>query len=177
MTPNDMEFVKEFLSGNKNAFRFLMERYSGLCKYHIRSGWGLDSETAEDLTQEVFIKVYQNAERLRPDSHFKSWLMTILRNVVLDHLRKAPQKNKAISLEKDLPLAAPETQNIRKLIIGEALAKLPERQKEIVLLFYFWELSSVEIGKVMNLPEGTVRSDLHQARIRIAELLEDADSL
>ncbi|MBF0406730.1 MAG: RNA polymerase sigma factor [Candidatus Riflebacteria bacterium] len=176
MASDDMELINKFLSGQKDVFKLLMDRYSGLCRYYVRSSWGIDSHSAEDLTQEAFIKVFQNVQRLRPDSNFKNWLMAILRNVVLDHLRKYPKKNQTLTLNNEISHEGNENASLKKLIIGEALEKLPERQREIVFMFYFWEFNSQEIGRIMNLPDGTVRSDLHQARIRIAELLEDADS-
>lgn len=174
---HDMEMVRAVLAGQRDAFRHLMERYSGLCRHYLRTHFNFDAQMVQDLTQDIFIKAYQGLPRLRPDSSFKSWLITISRNVAIDHLRKCPNRISPVPLEMAADVPADDPQHVKRMVIQQMAARLPERQREAINLFYFWELTSGEIGKILGVPEGTVRSDLRQARLRLAELLEDQESL
>lgn len=174
---HDLEIVHRVLSGRKDEFRVVVDRYSGLCRYYFEKRWGLDAETARDLTQEVFLRAFRNLHTLAPDSSFKAWLMTITRNLAIDHHRKRGRKEEEERVVYQPPGESPEQSILKKLLIREVLEKLPPRQREAIELRYLWDLTSAEIGKIMNLPEGTVRSDLYYARIRLLELLETNESI
>jgi RNA polymerase sigma factor (sigma-70 family) len=174
----DMEVVRSFVAGDRQAFSTLMERYSGLCRYYLQTHFRLDEQVVQDLTQEAFLKVFQALPRLRPDSRFKSWFITIVRNVALDHVRKFPPRANPLPIDAAHEIAAPGTgDQLKRLVILEMADRLPGRQREVLTLFYFWELTSAEIGAMLGVPEGTVRSDLRLARLRLAELLESRESL
>ncbi|MFZ2956021.1 MAG: RNA polymerase sigma factor [Candidatus Ozemobacteraceae bacterium] len=174
---HDLEIVGQVLRGRKDEFRLLMDRYSGLCRYYYEKRWGFDTETALDLTQELFLKAFRNLHSLIPGSSFKAWLMTIARNLAIDHHRKKGRKEEEERSFIDVPGESPEQTALKIMLVREVLDKIPARQREAMELRYVWDLTSAEIGKIMNLPEGTVRSDLYYARIRLLELLETDESL
>ena len=174
---NDLQIVAQVLSGRKDRFRVIVDRYSGLCRYYFEKRWGLDTETARDLTQDVFLRAFRNLHSLAPDSSFKAWLMTITRNLAIDHHRRRGRKEEEDRITYQPQGESPEQSTLKRLLIREVLDKLPARQREAIELRYLWDLTSAEIGKLMNLPEGTVRSDLYYARLRLVELLEPNESL
>jgi len=170
-----MDVVRDVLAGDKDRFRILVDRYSGLCRYYFLERWRFDPETAKDLTQEVFLKAFRSLGTLVPNSSFKAWLMIITRNLAIDHHRRRDSAPTAELPDVAAPTESLEQTSVKKLLIKEALGKLPPRQKEVMELRYLWDLTSAEIGKIMNLPEGTVRSDLYYARLRMLELIGPGD--
>jgi len=146
-------------------------------------------EEAEDLTQEVFMRVYRARKGYRPRSKFSTWLFTIANNLAMNHLR-GKGRNATVRLASDdsssqsvaTPAAiavsrdgTPSAQ-MRKVelseVIKEALGGLPEDQKMSVLLNKFEEMSYSEIAEVMGRSEAAVKSLLARARNRLREELE-----
>jgi RNA polymerase sigma-70 factor (ECF subfamily) len=133
-----------------------------------------DKHLAEDAFQEVFVKVYNNLSKFHGNSTIKTWILTITMNTCKDILRSSWLKRvilhenmKLINYNTDTNLDSPEENVIKKLQYKELLEevmRLPKKYKEVVLLFYYEEISTAEISKILNLPEGTVRSRLFRAR-------------
>lgn len=131
-----------------------------------------DRYLAEDAFQEVFIKVYKNFHMFKKNSSEKTWIMSITINTCRDILRiswfkkiimlKDIEDNSLIDTNGNV-----EDKVINKIQNEELLKEvmnLPRKYKEIIILFYYEELSTIEISKTLKLPEGTVRSQLFRAR-------------
>ncbi len=135
-------------------------------------------DTAEDLTQEVFVRVYKSVERYRPQAHISTWILTIARNLTLNELRR---HQPAVSL--DAPLMGEDSDMQRQLTdprsvgadeelirqekveaIKEAIASLPENQRTAVLLRRYEEFSYEQIAQTMNLSVEAVKSLLSRAK-------------
>ena len=178
MEPNDFDLIKDTLSGKNGSFEVLFKRYLPMCMYYFCRSRFLNTETAQDLVQEVFLKIYRSLSQFQIGTSFKAWLTTITRNTANDHFREQkvgvgsinidPTDNICIDAEKSI---------IKKTMVQKAMDVLPEKQREIIELRYFWDMDSPEIGKLMDMPEGTVRSHLRQARIRLMEILEEGKEL
>lgn len=131
-----------------------------------------DSYLAEDVFQEVFIKVYKNFNKLKKSSSEKNWLMTITINTCRDILRiawfKRVIKSKDIYDSSFADVCESVDDKVINKIQHEELLKqvmnLPRKYKEPIILYYYEELSTVDISKVLKIPEGTVRSRLFRAR-------------
>lgn len=128
-----------------------------------------DLHKAEDAYQEVFIRVFNKLESFRGDSSEKSWIISITMNVCKDLLRSAWLKRVMLSdkISSHGKSGNIENRLIRKdenrLLFNEVMA-LPAPFKEVIILYYYHELSTAEIGKILKVAEGTVRSRLHRAR-------------
>lgn len=121
-----------------------------------------------DLAQEAFFRAFQSLAQLQPCSSFKAWFMTICRNLVIDHLRRNSLASKAEKAGAEMAdSSSPEAEVIKRLFIQEGIALLPERQREIIEQKYFWDLGVAEMAKIHGIPEGTVKSELYHARLRL----------
>lgn len=183
----DREAVEAVLAGDPTAYRALVERYQGRV-FTIVCGMVRDREEAKDLTQEAFVKAYNNLSRYRTESSFYTWLYRIAMNVTIDHIRKHGKRQRE---EYDDSVAAhdpdgsphsghssgdPAKLLVRKQLhnrIMAALDTLSPEHRQIILLREVDGLSYKEIADALDLAEGTVMSRLFYARKKLQELLKD----
>lgn len=132
-----------------------------------------DKYLAEDAFQEVFVKVYKNFNKFQGSSSVKTWILAITMNTCKDILRSSwlkrivfSQDQKLINCNDDI-VDNPADEVIKRLqyneLLGEVM-KLPKKYKEVIILFYYEDVSTIEISKILSIPEGTVRSRLFRAR-------------
>jgi RNA polymerase sigma-70 factor (ECF subfamily) len=174
----DVRLMLEFQKGNKSSFEALMRKYFPLILNFTYRYIG-NRETAEDLTQEVFIRVYNSAARYSPRSRFKTWIYTIAKNISINELRRlkrAPASldehfkvddDKLRSQMADQNITNPDDKMIQTnmiSIIRAAVNDLPVNQRTAVILRRYDDFSYHEISKVMNLSVGAVKSLLNRAR-------------
>ncbi|MCP4134212.1 MAG: sigma-70 family RNA polymerase sigma factor [bacterium] len=175
----DEEIISQIQKGDKTLIGLIVDRYSQrLLNYLYRLT--RDSDDAEDLLQEVFIRFYLNIESYDTTQPFKPWIYKIATNLCYDFFRK---KKKVLSLDrsftsKNNPAAPPlvetiagtESQPEQELldkelleILQKAIESLPEKQKEAFILFHFEKFSYNEIAETLSIPMGTVKSRLYNA--------------
>ena len=141
-----------------------------------------NSSDAEDLVQETFVRAILAMGRLRQDSNVKAWLFTILRNIWLNELRQRRNAPESVDVELDERTSnvidgntkSPHDAYVGKLErrhVREAIQKLPEEAREVILLREWEELSYQEIATVLDCPVGTVMSRLARARSKLRDLL------
>lgn len=181
---DDRQLVDAIRNGDPSAYRGLVERYQGRV-YALIVGMVRDREEARDLTQETFVRAYNNLDRFLAQSSFYTWLYRIAMNTAIDHLRK--QKNRQTT-EFDEQVATREDGAIdpahrredparslerRRLSarIFAALDTLSPEHREVVVLREVEGLSYKEIADTMGIPEGTVMSRLYYARRKLREEL------
>jgi RNA polymerase sigma-70 factor, ECF subfamily len=137
---------------------------------------------AEDLVQETYVRAIRAMGRLRSDSNVKGWMFTILRNIWLNELRRrrrAPDPLDAGADETIAKLADESMKSAHDVYVGdlerlrvrEAIQRLPEEAREVILLREWEELSYQEIATVLGCPVGTVMSRLARARSKLRNLL------
>ena len=144
-----------------------------------------NAQDAEDLTQEAFLKAYRSLGAFRGESKFSVWLYRIVSNVCLDHLRREGRRP-SVSLstededgeesEREIPdqRLSPERlleQKLTREALQKGLRALPDEQRQILLLRELRGLSYEEIGEILTLEPGTVKSRLFRARKRLCEIL------
>ncbi len=188
----DVVLMLEFQKGDKASFETLMHKYYGRVLNFIYRFTGRQ-ESAEDLTQEVFTKVYLNARSYRPQAKFQTWLFTIARNLSLNELRRAGGKNLSLdaTFEDDEGSAMVHqvedgnspgpAQKIleeeKAALIQKAIQELPENQRTAVLLRRYEEFSYEQIAKAMGCSVEAVKSLLNRAkeslRTKLARLIKD----
>jgi RNA polymerase sigma-70 factor (ECF subfamily) len=170
----DEALVERVAEGSSAAFETLFERYRDRVFQFVL--WQLDAgrDAAEDLTQEIFFQVYRSASTFRHRSSFRTWLYSLARNVCRHHERKHRRE----SGEAVPDLAGDGSDALDRLTAAEdrarvrqAVAALPREQRSALLLRDWEELSYQEIAVVLDIPLGTVRSRLHNARSALAQAL------
>ncbi len=161
------------------AFAELYQRYLEPVYRYVRSQTR-DRATAEDLTAQVFFKALSSADTFKGDGTYRSWLFTIARNTVASW--RAERKKKLVPIE-DLPEhpdPAPSAPALAiasedRALLWDAIARLPEAQREVVRLRYWRELTIDEIARLTRRSSGAVRVLLHRARGRLQHVLKGKD--
>lgn len=177
---SDEELVRRTLS-DRDQFLYLVERYKGRLLSYIRRLTSANQEDAEDILQEVFIKAYRNLNGFKPDLKFSSWIYRITHNQVISRHRKlkARPEGYLTTLEDGaVQILAAETDIISELDIqmtrekiASALAQLPEKYREIIILRFFEERDYQEISDIIKKPLGTVASMLSKAKLALKKQL------
>jgi len=179
-TKPDDYYIEQTLSGNVNAFAFLVEKYQRMV-YTLVIRILKNTEEAEEISQDVFVKVFQKLESFKGDSKFSTWLYKIAYFASLDELKK---KKRTVSIENieqipssDLGLVKDALSYIhekqRKEVISNAIKKLKEDEQVILTLYYFEEQSLKEISKVVNLTIDNVKVKLFRSRKKLFTLLKN----
>ncbi|MCZ8516187.1 sigma-70 family RNA polymerase sigma factor [Paenibacillus filicis] len=163
-------------SDRKAIFEELMTAYGKDVwnyAYSITRKW----DQADDITQEVFLKVYRNLNTFRSESSVKTWLLAITRNTTLD-FRRAAFYRKVTLMDFIIPNGQQESTEqevIDKYAVNEMwklVLKLPVKYREVLILFAHYQLSMKEMAQILDVTEGTVKSRLFHARNKISKLKE-----
>lgn len=175
MKSDDVELIQRILAGDETAFAGLIEKYQQQVHRHAWRKIG-DFQTAEDITQETFLQVYQKLATLSDPAKFSGWLYTIVNHLCIAWHRKNRLQTESmqeiyiseietdaysqyIAIEHAKTTAAAQRDLVRKL-----LTKLKESDQEVITLHYFEEMTSSEIGNLLGVSENTIKSRLHRAR-------------
>jgi RNA polymerase sigma-70 factor (ECF subfamily) len=141
-------------------------------------------EEAEDLTQDVFLKVFKSLDTFDRRANFQTWLISVSRNLCIDHYRSTRKEREAINRDIDAgeltpasndagPFAALE-QRDRVVLLRQALTRLPETLRAAVVMRDIQQLSYQEIADRLRLPEGTVKSRINRGRAELARQIKRA---
>jgi RNA polymerase sigma-70 factor (ECF subfamily) len=185
---SEQEVIARCRRGDRSAFQVLVERYERRA-YGIAFGMLRNREDAMDAAQDAFVKVFRNIGSFKGDSSFYTWFYRIVKNVCIDHCRK---KSRAKLVEYDetyrrkdedpgvmkmsgntrdmQPGVAFEQAELGK-VLNEALSRLTENHRSIILLREVEGLSYEEIAETMDCHLGTVMSRLHHARKNLQKVL------
>ncbi len=164
----ERQLVAASLAGDEAAFRQLVERYYRTVLNVAFRAFG-SVPAAEDCAQDVFIKVHKRLRSYRADTPFIHWLHRVAANTVTDALRR---RRTDLSLESLVHHAHSETadpadvaaRQEQRMAVRQAMASLPGRLRDAIVLQVFHELTYQEIAQVLDIPIGTVMSRLHNAR-------------
>ncbi len=174
---SDQSLLFEISENNdEDAFRILFERYSGRL-FNLIYRMIQHYEDSNDLLQEVFIRVYRNRQKCFGMKNFRGWIYTVALNLARDYLRLRRRRQEIVLDEKrertsrgDL-LKNSENAEIRKKIL-DAMKKLNVKYRAVFTLRDIQGMSYEAIAKALRIREGTVKSRLNRARLRIARELE-----
>jgi RNA polymerase sigma factor (sigma-70 family) len=139
-------------------------------------------DEAEDLTQEIFLKIFKALRTFDRRANFQTWLISISRNLCIDHYRSVRKERETIDRDVDANELTPESREIgpvaaleqrdRVALLRQALASLPETLRTAVLMRDIQELSYQEIADKLRLPEGTVKSRINRGRTELARQIK-----
>ena len=172
MDEPDPQLISAAKAGDLDAFERIVRRYQTdvlrLALHVVR-----DMGAAEDAAQEAFVRAFRFLPRYRGESKFSTWLFSIARNCALDELRRTTRGGFPRD-DFDTNVAARDSDAQVGLEIREAMGALPLDLREAVILIDMFGMSYREVGIVMRLPEGTVKSRVHRAREQLAKQLDQA---
>lgn len=177
----DGELIVDAVSGQTESFEELVRRYQRPITGYVFRMLG-DYESSLDVTQEVFIKVYNSLHKYSPEYKFSTWLYRIAHNAAIDHMRRNPISPQSLEAEnsdgtyqiqvessRPSPEQDRERSEWRKEI--DAVVKcLPPSYRDLILLRHSRDLSYDEIAEVTGLPLGTVKNRLFRAREMMREM-------
>jgi RNA polymerase sigma-70 factor, ECF subfamily len=184
----DAQLMLRFQAGDRDAFEILFSRHiRALMNFAFR--FVRNREIAEELAQEVFLKVNDAAPSYRPEAKFTTWLYRIATNVCLNEIRRPTFRIRHQSLESglcggeeyaatdpvDSGTASPDKMLQRRAVaeaLRRALGNLPEKQRLAFILNKYQELSYAEVAEVMKTSEKAVKSLIHRAKEAMAERLK-----
>jgi RNA polymerase sigma-70 factor (ECF subfamily) len=175
-TPSD-RLIEECLNGNQAAWETIV-------RLHRRKVFNLaykfvgKHDEAEDLTQDIFLKIFKALATFDRRANFQTWIISISRNLCIDHYRSVRKERETIAREIDAgtlspvskdagPLKALEHQDLRELL-RRALEHLPVTLRTAVVMRDLQEFSYQEIADALGLPEGTVKSRINRGRLELA---------
>ena len=180
-TLSDEQLVINYLKGDEKSLEVLIKRYLKPI-YNFAFQFVGNSPEAEDITQEVFVKMWRNLKKFNRQKKFKTWIFAIAKNTGLDFLRKK-KKLSTLSLEEyfylsDLsssPKEIFEKENLKEKI-QEAIEKLSLKTKEILNLYYIEGFNLREIGEILEESINTVKSKHRRAIAKLKNILRLEES-
>ncbi|MCD4728623.1 MAG: RNA polymerase sigma factor [Pirellulales bacterium] len=160
---------------SETAFSRLVEEY-GRQVYNIALFTVQNQMLAEDITQEVFIRIHRYLDRFRGEAKLSTWIFRITKNCCLNYLKKEKRCREMGELPEDLPAEdSPDVDIIqaeKRTLVRRAVGKLPYEQRLAIALYYFHERSYTEVATLMELPLNTVKSHLRRAKLALAQMLQ-----
>lgn len=173
----DLESIHLTLQGDTEAFRGIIEKYQSaiirLCRSYLKN-----EEEAEDAAQEIFLRAFKSLSSFRIEKTFFSWLYTIAVNHLKSRyakIRKLQERREEIQKERQPDPETPEditARNEMKREVKAAIDGLPEKLKDVTVLYYIEELSVERVAEILGLSRENVKSRLFRARKKIRGKLE-----
>ncbi len=188
---DDSILISRAQRGDRNAFNDLIVKHE---KRAYQYAYRLTSnpDEASDIVADAFVRVHNALQNFRGQSAFTTWLYRILTNCYLD-LRKKDKSRFTVSLDQNIQgsenemerqiedtASGPDIQvesGERERLVGEALKRLPEYQRAMLMMYHVEGLAYEEIAQALDLPIGTVKSRLNRARLALRELLTKDEAL
>jgi RNA polymerase sigma-70 factor (ECF subfamily) len=177
-SPDAIETViQRCLQGDQSAWDLIVRQHWRKV-FNVAYKFVGKHDEAEDLAQDIFLKVFKSLDTFDRRANFQTWLVSVSRNLCIDHYRSVRKERETINRDVDAgelspaspdesPLDAIEQQD-RVTLLRQALAALPESLRKAVLMRDIQERSYQEIAAALRLPEGTVKSRINRGRTELA---------
>ena len=179
---DDSTLIQKIKNGDLPAIRELVDNHKNLIWHIIISMAGRNSDN-EDLFQEVFLRVFKGIRSFRADSRLSTWIGSITHHVCVDYLRKKKKKSALVEYDADfkpvISMVSDGTWNrndngdIKRLLMA-AIANLNPDFRTVITLYHLDEHSYKDIAEITGMPEGTVKSYISRARLKLREMLTAA---
>jgi len=181
----ETEIIQRVLGGDKNAFEGLVINNQKNV-YNLALKMTRNEEDALDISQEAFVKAFRQLRNFRGDSRFSVWMYRLTYNLCIDFLRKKPKETTTSLYYEDdsgetTPLEVPDIRNLPednvlraelRKNIDESIKELPLKHREVLVMREISAMSYEEIAKTLRINEGTVKSRLARARMKLIEILK-----
>jgi len=180
----DEELMERCAAGSHEAFHCLVERYRGRL-INVVGRFINDRDRAEDIVQEVFLRVFRSRRSYKRQGRFSTWIFTIAINLAKNEIRRKVRRKGEVSLDAMQETVGPTVatsdrspgaeerlgrEQIR-IVVAEAISKLPVKYREAVVLRDIEGLAYEEIASILRIPGGTVRSRINRGRLLLKEYL------
>lgn len=181
---SDEELIRRFQEDDFAAYDIIVHRYKDQLLNFVYRFLG-NVEEAEDIVQETFLRLYRNKHAYRQIAKFSTWIYTIAGNLAKTELRKRKRRkvvsisdigfdDKEYEIEDEMADTEQSTNSLlTDKIIQNAIDDLPPRFKQVIILRDIQELSYEEIGSILHIPLGTVKSRVNRARLKLQSKLKD----
>ena len=178
MRQNDTALIQQVLQGNQDAFTPLVNKYQKGVHALVWRKIG-DFHVAQEITQDAFLKAYQNLRNLKNHNRFPGWLYVIAANLCSDWFRKNPLPEQSLEITDANEVAevsysrymaekqAAEVDETRREVVKKLLQKLPESERTVMTLYYLGEMTIIAISEFLGVSQNTVKSRLSRARNRL----------
>ena len=179
----EKDLIRRAGQGDSDAFRQLVETYQAPVYRLALRMCGGDAALAEDAAQEAFLAAWRGLPRFRGDSRFSTWLYRLTTNAAIDWRRREKRHRGMDDVtELELPDDGPGPQDQAEQAeaqqaVRRALSRLSEEHRQVLLLRYMQELDYAEIAAALEISEGTVKSRISRAKMRLRELLDGSGNL
>ena len=161
---------------NIAEYNTYIEKYLKMV-YRISFHYFGNREDAEDVSQDVFVKLYSSNIKLESEEELKAWLIRVTTNVCHNYFRNPFRKRKTEIDEKELEniigTSSSEQEIVNRKVVMDAVMSLPEHYRIIVYLFYYEEYSIGQISKILKIKETTIQTRLSRARGKLKTVLAD----
>jgi RNA polymerase sigma-70 factor (ECF subfamily) len=182
--PADADLISRAAGGDPSAFQAIVERHRSMV-YRVAYQFAGNHHDAEDIAQEVFIKVYRSIDRFRQDAQLTSWLYRIVMNACIDHRRRsrsaaaAPFGEEAEQKMLNTPEDRPDPEERAYggelgQVLESEIGRLPKGQRVVFVMRHHQGMKLSEIAEALGLAEGTVKRQLHAAVHRLRQALTQA---
>ena len=182
---DELKIIESCLLGNTQMFSWLIDNYKNMV-YNLAYRMSSNSQEAEDISQEAFLRAYQSLGRFNPSYKFSTWLYQITLNIIRDRFKKKGLNY--VSLDTPIktddsefyPQPLDSTNDPEQIVarqedaraVQQAIYSLPLKYREVIVLRHLQDLSYIEISNILKLPQGTVKVRLYRAREQLKKILE-----
>lgn len=176
---NDQNIINQVIEGDTNAFSILVDSYKDLV-FTLALRMLKHREEAEEVSQDVFIKVFKSLHKFKGDSKLSTWIYKVTYNTCLDAIKKHKRKHIEVNIDKydayDIEVIDDAFEKLadadRQKAVKSCIEALASEDSFILTLYYFEELSLDEIAKITALKANNVKVKLHRARKRLAIVMK-----
>lgn len=179
MEQDNQPNIAAILEGDARAFSVLVDNYKNMV-YTVALRMLKNSEEAEEVAQDTFIKVFKSLKRFKGESKLSTWIYRIAYNTCLDRLKSKSRERNNIAIEDISGLDLPSMENAleimvkseRQALLRTCVQQLAPKDAALLTLFYFEEKNLNELGKILKMKESAVKVGLFRARGRLAKIVK-----
>lgn len=173
-TASDEDLVARCLAGDEGAWRELIERYAAYIYAIATRAFSLGPAAADEVFQDVCIRVYEGLQRFAGRGEFRSWLRAVVLSAAREHLRREARRADA-ELTEDQATEAAIAELEQALDVRSAVAALGEPCSGTIRLYFFRSLTQAEVASALGVPSGTVAARLSRCLKRLRDSLQEPD--
>ena len=173
------EIIRRLKAGDQEAWTMIVNRYSKTV-YNMALNFAGNSDDAADITQDIFLKVYNNIGKFEGENTFTAWLLRLSKNYCIDYWRKHKHHRQNLELDDNIrdehsdAADTPEDSLIRKSDVAylrKKLLLLPPDLRSLVIMRDIQDYSYQEIAEHLDIPMGTIKSRINRARTKLAKII------